>query len=109
MKAMAPVFDMFNHDPLSSTVHGFQESNQVRSLNRETAAAGEPPPRVSREPASRKDLYRVLSFGQTSRPLLRPRPHLLACILTLPSTSSKSRNLTLAFCLRMYCCCSASI
>lgn len=32
MKAMAPVFDMFNHDPNSSTVHGFQESNQVRSL-----------------------------------------------------------------------------
>ena len=22
MKAMAPVFDMFNHDPSSSTVHG---------------------------------------------------------------------------------------
>eukprot|EP00752_Nemacystus_decipiens_P012039 g10674.t1 len=32
MKAMAPVFDMFNHDPGSSTVHGFQESNQCLHL-----------------------------------------------------------------------------
>eukprot|EP00903_Cladosiphon_okamuranus_P007725 g7485.t1 len=32
MKAMAPVFDMFNHDPSSSTVHGFQESNQCLHL-----------------------------------------------------------------------------
>lgn len=40
MKAMAPVFDMFNHDPSSSTVHGFQESNQVRPLSREAAVLG---------------------------------------------------------------------
>lgn len=32
LKAMAPVFDMFNHDPRSSTVHGFQESNQCLHL-----------------------------------------------------------------------------
>lgn len=32
LKAMAPVFDMFNHDPLSSTVHGFQEVNQCLHL-----------------------------------------------------------------------------
>lgn len=31
-KAMAPVFDMFNHDPWSSTVHGFQETNQCLHL-----------------------------------------------------------------------------
>lgn len=32
LKAMAPVFDMFNHDPTSSTVHGFQETNQCLHL-----------------------------------------------------------------------------
>ncbi|CAM9615510.1 unnamed protein product [Pylaiella littoralis] len=32
LKAMAPVFDMFNHDPVSETVHGFQESNQCLHL-----------------------------------------------------------------------------
>ncbi|CAM9830555.1 unnamed protein product, partial [Hapterophycus canaliculatus] len=32
LKAMAPVFDMFNHNPRSSTVHGFQESNQCLHL-----------------------------------------------------------------------------
>ncbi|CAM9227113.1 unnamed protein product [Ectocarpus sp. 13 AM-2016] len=32
LKAMAPVFDMFNHGPLSSTVHGYQESNDCLHL-----------------------------------------------------------------------------
>lgn len=32
LKAMAPVFDMFNHDPSASTVHGFQETNQCLHL-----------------------------------------------------------------------------
>lgn len=49
MKAMAPVFDMLNHDPSSSTVHGFQESNQVRSLSREILAVGGLRPSGSRE------------------------------------------------------------
>lgn len=31
-KAMVPLFDMFNHDPLSSTVHGFQETNDCLHL-----------------------------------------------------------------------------
>ena len=29
---MAPVFDMFNHDPSASTVHGFQETNECLHL-----------------------------------------------------------------------------
>ncbi|CAM9302151.1 unnamed protein product [Ascophyllum nodosum] len=32
LKAMAPVFDMFNHDPASSTVHGYQETNHCLHL-----------------------------------------------------------------------------
>lgn len=32
LKAMAPVFDMFNHDPSASTVHGFQETNECLHL-----------------------------------------------------------------------------
>ncbi len=40
LKTMAPVFDMFNHDPLSSTVHGFQESNQVRRPTHSVPAKG---------------------------------------------------------------------
>lgn len=32
LKAMAPVFDMFNHDPASSTVHGYQETNNCLHL-----------------------------------------------------------------------------
>lgn len=68
MKAMAPVFDMFNHDPGSSTVHGFQESNQVRPLCSETAAAVGKllSPRVSRQGS---DEGRVFP-DKSSRPLL---------------------------------------
>lgn len=90
MKAMAPVFDMFNHDPSSSTVHGFQESNQVRSLRRETASVGELSPRVSRERyklCQAVDLYCCCAHV--------PHPHSLAS-LTMPPINSKSR--TLAFC-----------
>lgn len=83
MKAMAPVFDMFNHDPSSSTVHGFQESNQVRPLSRETD--GSDGRTAAAEGVKGVLLKGPCLSGKRSRPLLLLCPclHPLARIVTV--------------------------